>query len=86
MDELLAEGFSLMLFGMGFVVVFLTLLVIATTLMSRIVMRYEPAPVPVVPTKRGGLSNSASGQPDEQVLVAVMTAALKKFRADRNGQ
>ncbi|WP_417581729.1 OadG family protein [Nitrincola sp.] len=86
MDELLAEGLSLMLFGMGFVVVFLTLLVIATNIMSRLVMRFEPAAAPVVPARGRASSTSASGQPDDQVLVAVMTAALQKFRADRNGQ
>ncbi|KDE40512.1 MAG: OadG family protein [Nitrincola lacisaponensis] len=86
MDDLLAEGLSLMVFGMGFVVVFLTLLVIATSLMSRLVMRFEPAPVPVTAAKKGSAPAAPSGQPDDQVLIAVMTAALKKFRADRNDQ
>jgi oxaloacetate decarboxylase gamma subunit len=86
MDELLAEGISLMLFGMGFVIVFLTLLVIATTIMSRLVMRYEPVAAPATPAGRGTAAPSASGQPDDQTLIAVMTAALQKFRADRNGQ
>lgn len=86
MDELLAEGISLMLFGMGFVIVFLTLLVIATTIMSRLVARFEPAAAPVTPARRGAPSPSASNQIDDQTLVAVMTAALQKFRSDRNGQ
>ncbi|KGK42989.1 hypothetical protein LH51_03105 [Nitrincola sp. A-D6] len=86
MDELLAEGLSLMLYGMGFVVVFLTLLVIATNFMSRLVMRFEPAAVPTVPAKGRAASPSASGQPDDQTLVAVMTAAVQKFRADRKDQ
>lgn len=86
MDELLAEGISLMLFGMGFVIVFLTLLVIATTIMSRLVMRYEPVAVPVTPAGRRTAASSATDQPDDQTLIAVMTAALQKFRADRNGQ
>lgn len=86
MDDLLAEGISLMVFGMGFVAVFLTLLVIATSVMSRLVMRFEPAPVPVVPRKKGNAATAASGKQDDQVLVAVMSAALKKHRADRNGQ
>lgn len=43
-DELINQGLMLMLTGMGTVFVFLTALVIATTLMSRLVMRWQPAP------------------------------------------
>lgn len=86
MDELLAEGLTLMLFGMGFVIVFLTLLVIATTIMSRLVARFEPVMAPVTSAGRGASASPASGQLDDQTLIAVMTAALQKFRADRNGQ
>ena len=43
-NTLLAQGVELMLIGMGTVFVFLTLLVLATTLMSRLVMHFQPAP------------------------------------------
>jgi len=82
--DIVAEGFYLLVFGMGFVFVFLTLLVIATSIMSRIMMRFEPAPVPASPRK--GHAVAASGQPNDQALVAVMSAAIKKYREDRNGQ
>ena len=42
-NQLLAQGVELMLVGMGTVFLFLTLLVIATTLMSRLVMHFQPA-------------------------------------------
>ncbi len=42
MDSLMTAGIELMLVGMGTVFVFLTLLVVATTLMSRIVLRISP--------------------------------------------
>lgn len=84
MDDILAEGFSLMLYGMGFVIMFLTLLVFATGLMSKLVTRFEPAVVP--PSQSGKASAAVTRQPDDQALVAVMTAALQKYRADRNGQ
>jgi oxaloacetate decarboxylase alpha subunit len=44
--DLLSQGLELMLAGMGVVFVFLTLLVGATTLMSRVVMRFRPANAP----------------------------------------
>jgi oxaloacetate decarboxylase gamma subunit len=69
MNPLMASGVELMLVGMGTVFVFLTLLVIATTLMSRIVLRIAP-PQPDAP---------ADGQSDA-TLVAVIAAAIAKHR------
>lgn len=43
-NELINQGLTLMLAGMGTVFVFLTILVILITLMSRLVMRFQPAP------------------------------------------
>ena len=40
-NSLINEGLELMLVGMGTVFVFLTLLVMVTTLMSRMVMRHQ---------------------------------------------
>jgi oxaloacetate decarboxylase gamma subunit len=41
-DTLIDQGLNLMLFGMGTVFVFLTILVFATTLMSKLVNRFAP--------------------------------------------
>ena len=41
-DNLLAEAINLTLFGMGFVFVFLALMVVVTTMMSLIVKRFQP--------------------------------------------
>lgn len=41
-DTLIDQGLNLMLFGMGTVFVFLTILVFATTLMSKVVNRLAP--------------------------------------------
>ncbi len=43
-NELLREGFALMLAGMGTVFVFLTVLVFAMTIMSRLTLRFQSAP------------------------------------------
>ena len=41
-NNLLAEAINLTLFGMGFVFVFLTLMVVVTTMMSLLVQRFQP--------------------------------------------
>ena len=41
-NNLLAEAINLTLFGMGFVFVFLTLMVIVTNVMSLLVKRFQP--------------------------------------------
>lgn len=71
---IIEQGLDLMLYGMGTVFVFLTLLVIVTTLMSSIVQRWLPddemefAPIP-----------STDLNVDERV-VAVIQAALAQHR------
>ena len=62
---LLAQGFELMLVGMGTVFVFLTLLVGATTLMSSVAMRWRPAADAATPT-------------DEEI--AAISAAIARHR------
>ncbi len=42
MENLLAEALSLTLFGMGFVFVFLTLMVFLTSIMSWLVQKIQP--------------------------------------------
>lgn len=68
-SEGLLAGLELMLAGMGTVFVFLTALVIATTLMSRLVQRYSPAPAP-----------GRSGPGDDGEVVAAITAAIAQHR------
>ncbi len=64
-NSLINEGLELMLVGMGTVFVFLTLLVMVTTLMSRIVMRRQS-------------TSTASDINDEEV--AAITVAIAKHR------
>ena len=64
-NSLIDEGLKLMLAGMGTVIVFLTALVIVTTLMSRLVMRFQPKLI-------------ASDITDEEV--AAISAAITQHR------
>lgn len=64
-NSLIDEGLKLMLVGMGTVFVFLTALVIVTTLMSRLVMRFQPKP-------------TAADITDEEV--AAISAAVTQHR------
>jgi oxaloacetate decarboxylase gamma subunit len=64
-NELMNEGLTLMLAGMGTVFVFLTALVIAMTLMASLVARMQPAPQPL------------DGEDDE---IAAIAAAITEHR------
>ena len=79
--DVLNEGFNLMLFGMGFVFTFLTLLVIATTFMSKMVLKFAPeeAPKPAAPAP----APAQAGGLDDQTLVAVISAAIKEHRSNQ---
>ena len=75
--NLISQGFELLLFGMGTVIVFLTLLVFATFGMSALVMRYSPPPRTPEP-------GASSGSPvSDDTLLAVITAAVHKYRSRR---
>ncbi len=69
-DNLLAQGIELMLVGMGTVFVFLTALVVATSLMSAMVMRRQPPEIPAAPTDAG---------PTEEEVAAI-AAAIDQYR------
>ncbi len=80
-NNLINEGLNLMMFGMGFVFVFLTLLVFATGLMSRLVTRYIPEPAPIARKSPRLAATPAAAAADDQQLVAVISAAIKKYRS-----
>lgn len=81
-DEIIAQGVELMLYGMGTVVIFLALLVVATAAMSRLLARYLPEVEPLPAPQRQG-TGAASPEPDSH-LVAAIAAALHRHRTRRN--
>ena len=80
MDNLLSEGLTLMVYGMGFVFLFLTLLIGVTTFMSKMVTKYEPAPQPKAPSPRKGAAPAVSQSGNDE-LIAVIAAAVHKYRS-----
>jgi len=78
-ESIVSQGVSLMIFGMGFVFVFLTLLVGATRVMSKLAAKFAPAPAPK-PAPRAAAPAAPTQQNNDQLL-AVMTAAIHQFRS-----
>lgn len=69
------SGIELMIYGMGTVFVFLTLLVLVTMVMSAIVQRIAPPPVEV---DSPAITPARS---DDKQLIAVISAAVHKYRS-----
>lgn len=81
MSDLLANALELLMLGMGFVYLFLTILVYATTFMSKLVLKYAPEPTPPASKQIQAAPQNASSS-DEQLL-AVLSAAVEKYRSDQ---
>jgi oxaloacetate decarboxylase gamma subunit len=86
--NLMTEGLNLMLIGMGFVFIFLTLLVFATTIMSKVITRYERnvgvLPEEGIPAPTAVISQAMSDRQhanDDKNLITVLSAAVHKFRS-----
>ena len=75
-DVLIEQGVDLMLYGMGTVFVFLTLLVIITALMSAVVQRW-------LPDNEMDVSSSKAESNVDARIVAIIEAALAKHRCRR---
>ncbi len=79
-QEIMQQGLDLMLFGMGSVFVFLTVLVIATAIMSSIVQRFFPEPVAPEPTPAPAAPPAGVNDPK---LLAIIKAAVDQHRQKR---
>jgi len=79
MSELMSDAINLMFVGMGFVFVFLIILVFLTGIMSKLITKYLPAPEPVVAKIKAKKINTSS---DAQLL-AVLSAAVVEYRSDQ---
>ncbi len=82
--SIVTQGVELMLFGMGTVLVFLTVLVLAIALMSWVLQRYFPVleTDPEANRPKGTAAASATAfAAGDATLVAVISAALHQHRS-----
>ena len=78
-SSLIDQGFELMLFGMGTVFVFLTILIFATTGMSKIITRYFPEKI-VVAAPRKKKSAALGSTSVTPATLKIIKAAIEKHR------
>jgi oxaloacetate decarboxylase gamma subunit len=81
--DIVSQGVELMLFGMGTVVVFLALLVVSTTAMSRFIARYFPESEAPALAALERLHGQQSEPSDDPKLVAAISAAIHQYRAKK---
>lgn len=76
-DSLMSQGVDLMVTGMGTVLIFLAVLVVLTTIMSRVMSRYFPEPVIEAPVRA---KVATSSQPVDPTTLKVLQQAISKHR------
>ena len=84
--DLMFDGLNLMMYGMGFVFTFLTLLVFSTRAMSAVINRWFPSPEPAavkISTVAPGLTPAQLAANDAN-LIAVLTASVYRHRQQRH--
>ena len=83
-SDLMLEGLTLMVFGMGFVFTFLTLLVLATKTMSATVLRFSPVEDLSLLTPTLNTVSPSQQVANDAQLMAVLSAAVHRYRQDRS--
>ena len=78
-NNLVLQGVELMLLGMGIVFGFLTLLVFTLRGMSMLADRFEVSDT----AQPGAVAARPTDVSDDRQLVAVISAAVARYRADR---
>ncbi len=82
-ENIFTQGLELMLYGMGTVVVFLSLLVVATGAMSSLITRFfAEQQTPVRPSPQRAPQQQEAGDGE---LIAVIGAAIQRHR-QRHGR
>nr|WP_160154905.1 OadG family protein [Microbulbifer sp. CAU 1566] len=74
------QGLDITVFGMGIVFTFLLVLVICTSIMSRLITRFFPEPEPAAAPSSAGGAQAPSGN---ERLKKVIKAAIEQHRNRR---
>ena len=78
MNELLVQGVSVMLIGMGTVVAFLIVTIISMNIMSLVVGKLNKLFPEVVPAVAGGTKKVATSSDDSEIAAAIVAAMFRK--------
>ena len=82
-ENLLQQGFELMLYGMAFVFAFLLVLIAVMSLVSFVVRWLPEAEQPVIAARpRAVINTAAKGMPDAQTLAAIKSAIAQHRARD----
>ena len=79
-SSLISQGFDLMLFGMGTVFVFLTLLIFTTSAMSAIITKWFPEKAIAAPTPKKKVA-ATTGAAVAPATLKIIQAAVEKHRS-----
>lgn len=79
-SALIGEGINLMFSGMGFVLVFLLILIWAIGVMSKLINRFFPEPQPEPKISQNSTALSAAPTDDFERLRPVIAAAIAHHR------
>ena len=81
MWDLFFDALNLMFVGMGFVFMFLALLVVLTSVMSKIIMNNQPPIVATMPKIGPGAQGPSQSRGIDPQLKAAISGAIKQHRA-----
>lgn len=81
MTELMSQGINLALVGMGVVFGFLGILVLLTTVMSRVLARIPEGGASTGPGASAATPSRNRPDPDRDRLIAVISAAVRQHRS-----
>ena len=77
MNELLAQGISVMCIGMGTVLAFLCITILSMFIMSKVVRKLNEIFPEVIPQPAGGRAKKSIAD-DVEIAVAILSAMFKK--------
>ncbi len=83
-ESLLSQGLDLTIYGMGSVFVFLALLIVMTTAVSKLVLRFFPEVPLAAPPNAWRSTPSQSTEEVDQRTLQIIRTALDQHRARRS--